>query len=250
VKAQALLILFTISLGGCVYSGANSRLATPWANHPTIRNEFARDPLLAGVEVNQFTGNGVPGYDYSYSLAAYNEKHPAEVIYYFWDGRLVDINYSPGGRVIRTQTTPSIPTGSPQLDFIDFAYGSDPNFIRHTDPRRPVKKWKNLYQNDPELAAIEIDQKPREGNVYEDRSRYDHRHPAEVNYFFWDGRNRWISYEPYGDVLNDEWAQRMKPGDPYWDDVYVDFNYGSDPQFKKHKDPRRHDGQRAQASAN
>ena len=234
VQTRPAFLLAALLLTGCSFTGKDSNTVPPNGWTSSWKNIYKGNPLLAGVEVNQFSGDWAPGLK---SLSDYDGKHPAQIIYYFWNGRLERLNYLPNGRMFHKEVSKSpILAGSPDLDFIDFSYGSDPHFLKHPDPRRKVKMWVNLYQNDPQLAGIEIDQEPREGDVYNDRSRYDSRHPYQIDYYFWDGRSRSMSYTPYGDIQDDQWEPRIKAGSPFWDDV--DFSYGSDPQFKKHKDPR------------
>lgn len=104
--------------------------------------------------------------------------------------------------------------------------------------------WQNLYAGDPALAGTEVWQLPREGDVY-DRTRWANRHPAEIDYFFWDGRVYQVLYFPNGDEWDKGWwPYRIRPGDREWEDV--DFSYGSDPSFERHGDPRKEksDGKR------
>ena len=126
----------------------------------------------------------------------------------------------------------------------------------------PIGQWTNLYKGDPQLAGIELSQRLREGPAMRDDTVYDGRHPAEVAYHFWDGRIRWILYEPDGRKQSEQWMRHadissfLQRSDP---DGYarlsrirdeetgryisswgsVDFSLGSDPQFQRHKDPRR-----------
>lgn len=131
-------------------------------------------------------------------------------------------------------------------------------------------EWKNLHENDPGLAGVEISQAPREGQALVDESdSYIGKHPAEVVYHFWDGRMRSTGYYPDGRIRNDQWF----PNDGTWEGwlkrskldarsdaegfallrkyvikeaimPYIDswaavrFEFGSDPNFVSHKDPR------------
>lgn len=200
------------------------------------RYAYQGDPSLAGIVINEYfapSGFGFLPDDYNFPAA-----HPAMVIYYFWDGHIHTFYHAPNGVVLKQfwskeKATPR----SPLWDFVDFKQGSDPQFKTHTDPRRKIVQWRNLHAGDPALAGIVIDQEPPEGCVYNDKSRYDHRHPADVTYYFWDGRVRQMEFEPYGDVIGDFWwREKIKPGDGWWTDV--DFSYGTDPKFRTHKDPR------------
>ena len=97
-----------------------------------------------------------------------------------------------------------------------------------------VGPWVNLYPDDPKLAGVSVDQfgvDPFEAKSYEGK------HPATVWFYFWDGRVRALVYRPDGTVMSDQWlAARVKPGATEWNDV--DFQYGSDPKFLHHADPR------------
>jgi hypothetical protein len=230
-----MIALFAAIFAGCGNGALSSRSIAPHASHSSWKNIYRNDARLAGIEVRQYSSKNTG----TASLDDYNGKHPAETNYYFWDGYLEQYLFSPSGSVISKEMSKApVPAGSKELDFIDFSYGSDPTFAHHPDPRRIVKKWVNLYGNVSSLAGIVINQRPREGCVYEDWSLYDGRHPHHTDYYFWDGRQRYISYTAYGDVQSDEWLKdKIKPGDPAWEDV--DFSYGSDPKFQTHKDPRK-----------
>ena len=131
------------------------------------------------------------------------------------------------------------------------------------EPERiAIGKWHNLYKGDPKLAGVELSQCLREGNAYRDDSDYYGKHPAEVAYHFWNGRIRWITYYPDGKKMGDQWMEhgdiaqfsgrtdakgysllkdlrRVELGNYISSWGSVDFSLGSDPQFKRHKDPRR-----------
>jgi len=194
-------------------------------------NAYQGDPSLAGVEINQY-------FDATcrFGLDAYRSAHPAQVKYYFWDGRIRTCQYAPNGVILeRSWNKEKATPGSPLWDFVDFGLGSDPQFKTHADPRRKVQQWRNLHAGDPTLAGIRIMQKT-EGCAYEDKSRFDHRHPSLIEYYFWDGRERSMFFTPYGDVRSDSLSGSRKRSPEEWQGV--DFSYGSDPQFNKHKDPR------------
>ena len=94
--------------------------------------------------------------------------------------------------------------------------------------------WENPFRGDPNLAGVNVIQY---GECPYENWTFDGKHPCNIWYFFWNGRVRQIQYLPDGKVWDDfYWPQRLKPGDPFWKGV--DFAFGSDPQFKKHRDPR------------
>ena len=99
---------------------------------------------------------------------------------------------------------------------------------------RTVGSWVNLYQGDPRLAGVSVEQFG--DNAFE-ASPYEGKHPEGVWFYFWDGQVRMITYRPDGTVTSDQWRQgRIKPGATEWDQV--DFTQGSDPTFRHHADPR------------
>ena len=129
-------------------------------------------------------------------------------------------------------------------------------------PEIAIGKWTNLYKGDPQLAGVELSQCIREGPTMRDDSIYYGKHPAEVAYHFWDGRIRWIMFYPDGKKMGDQWLNHYdimkfsRRDDPAgyvelkrirgeengkyissWGSV--DFSFGSDPQFKRHKNPIR-----------
>ena len=100
---------------------------------------------------------------------------------------------------------------------------------------RSVGSWVNLYQGDPRLAGVSVQQF---GDNSFEAWQYEGKHPEGVWFYFWDGRVRALTYDPAGTVTSDQWmAARVKPGATEWDDV--DFGYGSDPKFLHHADPRQ-----------
>jgi hypothetical protein len=98
-----------------------------------------------------------------------------------------------------------------------------------------VGPWENLYKGDRALAGVFVLQYPEGADSWKD---YEYKHPGLIEYFFWDGRVRQIVYRPDGSVHDDFWwPYKIKPGDGWWGGL--DFSYGSDPEFKRHKDPRK-----------
>lgn len=97
-----------------------------------------------------------------------------------------------------------------------------------------IGPWENPYKGDPKLAGVEIQQYP-EG--IGPKKRYEHKHPASIWYIFWNGNVKSVQYDPDGTVMvSSLWKRSYKtPADWY----RVDFTYGSDPEFKRHKDPRK-----------
>lgn len=61
----------------------------------------------------------------------YVGKHPAGVIYAFWDGRVRSVTHDPNGKVLDDHWHRIAPWNR-----LDYSFGSDPNFERHEDPRR------------------------------------------------------------------------------------------------------------------
>jgi hypothetical protein len=95
--------------------------------------------------------------------------------------------------------------------------------------------WKNEYRNDAQLAGVIVN-KYMEG--IQDPSRYIGKHPASIWYVFWNGDVRANMYNPDGSIDSSQlWKGYFKPGPEFWNDV--DFNHGNDPEFKRHRDPRK-----------
>lgn len=106
-----------------------------------------------------------------------------------------------------------------------------------SDSSPSLVKWFNLHENDAALAGVEVCQYP-EGSAYDSKTRYMGKHPAMVIYYFWDGRVRQTSFEPNGALREDFfWPRQLRLGPDTWRNV--NFNLGSDPFFKSHKDPRK-----------
>ena len=97
-----------------------------------------------------------------------------------------------------------------------------------------VGPWVNPYRGDPKLAGVIVTQFTDNPYV---NWQYEGKHPAMVEFYFWDGRVRQHDYEPDGTLRSEFWwPDSLKPSDGWWSDV--DFSQGSDPTFKRHQDPR------------
>jgi hypothetical protein len=137
-------------------------------------------------------------------------------------------------------------------------------------PTRPYEtrslgsgKWRNEYKNNFRLAGVEIITNQWDGPS--ETLSHDGKHPAEVFYHFWNGTILWISYTPEGKQTSNQWVwldhrrsleqclektgeERCKAltllalfelGDNVNSWSCVDFSFGSDPGFLRHRDPRR-----------
>jgi len=134
VKRRPAFLLAAILLTGCSFTGKDSKTVPPHGGTSSWKNIYKGNPLLAGVGVNQYFGEWAPELK---SMSDYDGKHPAQIIYYFWNGSLERLNYLPNGRMFHKEVSKSpISAGSPDLDFIDFSYGSDPQFKKHSCPRQ------------------------------------------------------------------------------------------------------------------
>lgn len=99
-----------------------------------------------------------------------------------------------------------------------------------------VENWNNANKERTELAGIHVQQLP-DGP---DESSYKGKHPAMILFVLWDGRVNQLGYTPSGEVHeNFWWNLRTKTQDfsYLWDQL--EYKYGTDPEFKNHKDPRR-----------
>jgi hypothetical protein len=98
-------------------------------------------------------------------------------------------------------------------------------------------KWVNIYVGNPNLAGVRIRQNPIEPHA---GISYKGKHPFGISFVMWDSTVNETYYMPDGRVISAGWwsLKKTKGLDPkyFWNDV--DFRYGSDPSFKKHRDPR------------
>ena len=77
--------------------------------------------------------------DCPYENWRYEGKHPAMVIFYFWDGRVRQLGYEPDGTVYDNFWWPApdrLKPGDAAWWMVDFTHGSDPTFQHHADPRK------------------------------------------------------------------------------------------------------------------
>ena len=97
---------------------------------------------------------------------------------------------------------------------------------------RPMhSSWKNLYENDPDLAGIAV--------ILEGSSElgYIGKHPPGIIYLFWDGKIYQTQHNPDGSIISGGWSDTaINPDSKIWN--YVDYSFGSDPDFQRHDDPR------------
>lgn len=93
----------------------------PW------KNRYKRNPDLAGVIVIQLPE--VPE-----ELPAYRNQHPSAINYVFWNGKIEKFAFSPNGEVVG-EASWIIEKGDDLWKEVDFRAGSDPEFLRHQDPR-------------------------------------------------------------------------------------------------------------------
>lgn len=106
--------------------------------------------------------------------------------------------------------------------------------------KEQIGNFKNPYKANPDLAGLEIYQKPTVDNALVDNSVYIGKHPGTINYHFWSGRILNVLYSPDGKVLERQWWHHSDTEEPgylgSWE--MVDFALGSDPDFSIHHDPR------------
>ena len=101
-----------------------------------------------------------------------------------------------------------------------------------------IGRWENIHEGNLRLAGVCISQYPPDGHGSE--RAYENKHPGSIWYMFWDGAVQQTGYDPDGlETENFYWKDKIKPGSGWWDNV--DFSYGSDPNFERHKDPRKVD---------
>jgi hypothetical protein len=99
------------------------------------------------------------------------------------------------------------------------------------------KGWVNIYVGNSELAGVMIVQQPTEKHK---GISYQGKHPFLISFVMWNGAVNETYYKPDGQIISAAWwrLRDIKALDPQSVWHAVDFSYGSDPSFKKHKDPR------------
>lgn len=109
------------------------------------------------------------------------------------------------------------------------------NVTTRTPSAYSRERINNLHVGDPALAGIHITQWPT--SPEDARGFSNESHPAEIEYFFWDGRTHAVEYSSSGKVLGDVWSDAAVNSENtnslnFWEGV--DFSYGSDPLLKHH----------------
>jgi len=127
------ILAMTVSLAllGCTQDSRHSSGLPRIRRDQTIGhwdNPYRGNARLAGVDVAQF---GECPHEHRF----YEGKHPCEVSFFFWDGRVRSVCYSPDGTIVLDEWW-SIKAGDILWDFVDFSHGSDPKFLHHADPRK------------------------------------------------------------------------------------------------------------------
>ncbi len=102
--------------------------------------------------------------------------------------------------------------------------------------------------SDPQLAGIIITQ-TGESAGKTNYLRTPSEHPAMVTFVYWSGLRRNCSYSRSGELIANNSlppaslfcakTDQLLPGNNVW--RYVDYRWGSDPEFLHHKDPRKLD---------
>ena len=92
----------------------------PWTN------EYRNDVNLAGVSVSQYNEGAKPG--------SFDGKHPGEIMYFFWDGSVRQVDYHPDGSIQQDFWWPrKIDDHNVLWQRVDFTQGSDPMLAAHTN---------------------------------------------------------------------------------------------------------------------
>lgn len=95
--------------------------------------------------------------------------------------------------------------------------------------------FNNVHDGDESLAGVILFQMP---NSPEDAEGFSETsHPAEVDYFFWNGTTHAVEYDPHGKVIGSVWDDSARKSglmhrSDFWRDV--DFSWGSDHDFSSH----------------
>jgi hypothetical protein len=95
-----------------------------------------------------------------------------------------------------------------------------------------VGAWTNIHKGSTKLAGVIVNQYPDNAEA----PAWEHQHPAMIMYFMWDSTIHEVYYEPDGSRRGEHWGPLNDNFKHLWGDV--DFSHGSDPTFKRHKDPR------------
>jgi|GEM_PF-6900240 len=104
--------------------------------HGPWKNIYEGDFKLAAIAVHQYPEN-------PYEASSYVGKHPCNIWYAFWDGRVRQIQYDVDGSVLDDFWWPEnlrLTPGSSQWEGFDFNFGSDPTFLHHKDPISKLRR--------------------------------------------------------------------------------------------------------------
>jgi hypothetical protein len=137
----ALLSLFMI---GCSRPGPDIEPRTDVVQAPETfddsigdwKNIHSMNPELAGVLVQQFP-------DSSFGASVYQGAHPAMILFVMWDGRVNQIGYEPSGKAEENfwWNLNERPRDYSYIwEQLDYSKGSDPEFMRHRDPRAAPRR--------------------------------------------------------------------------------------------------------------
>ena len=100
-----------------------------------------------------------------------------------------------------------------------------------------VGEWGNIHSKNLGLAGVLVQQFP---DCSLEAAAWEGKHPAMILFVMWDGRVNQIGYKPSGMITENFWWHLSSDSHDYsyiW--KQVDYTYGSDPKFQRHKDPRR-----------
>lgn len=98
---------------------------------PKWENKHLNDPNLAGIEIMQLPEGAAME-----SKAAFVTGHPAMILYFFWDGKVRQTSFEADGRRTEDFFWPFKAENGTNWNSVDFSLGSDPFFLKHSDPRK------------------------------------------------------------------------------------------------------------------
>ena len=130
---RPLALFLSLLLLGCA-SGPLANNGLPAPSIGRAMNPYANDPNLAAVSVIESPG-------FPNAAFGFAQRQPIEISFAFWDGRVRQCQFRGDGSMWDSFWWPPnarLKQGSAGWGGFDFAYGSDPTFLRHRDPRLKV----------------------------------------------------------------------------------------------------------------
>lgn len=131
---KLLLLSLSLLLLGCADHPFTQNATGPGFPAPSFglwHNPYAGNPNLAAVAITSNPANPFDQWGFVHT-------RPSSLCFAFWDGRVRQVQLRGDGSVWDDFWWPPnswLKPGSAAWAGFDFAYGSDPTFLRHRDPR-------------------------------------------------------------------------------------------------------------------